>query len=111
MSAFLIIFAALVVAHALFDYPLQGDFLSKAKNRANPLPGVPWYQAMGAHAAIQGGAVWFLTGLIWLGLAEAVIHFVVDDLKCRNVISFNTDQGIHIGCKALWAAVALAYYA
>lgn len=33
----------LLAGHALCDYPLQGDFLAKAKNRAAPLPGVPWY--------------------------------------------------------------------
>ena len=32
----------LLAAHALADYPLQGDFLSKAKNRFAPLIGVPW---------------------------------------------------------------------
>lgn len=30
-------FGALMLAHALADYPLQGDFLSKAKNRAAAL--------------------------------------------------------------------------
>ena len=32
----------LMVGHALADYPLQGDFLAKAKNRTAPIPGVPW---------------------------------------------------------------------
>jgi hypothetical protein len=108
VSAYLTLFAMMVVAHALFDYPLQGDFLSKAKNRANPIPGVPWYQAMAAHSIIQGGAVWFLTGSIWLGLAEAWCHFCIDDMKCRNRIGFNEDQAFHIGCKALWAFVMIA---
>lgn len=33
------IFALMLAGHALADYPLQGDFLAKAKNRANPIPG------------------------------------------------------------------------
>lgn len=37
------LFAALVAGHALADYPLQGDFLARAKNRAAPIPGVPWF--------------------------------------------------------------------
>ena len=47
----------LVVAHFLCDFPLQGDFLAKAKNPEAPLPGVPWQWAMLAHAAIHAGAV------------------------------------------------------
>lgn len=46
---------ALIAGHFLCDYPLQGDFLSKAKNRVNPIPGVPWYQASGGiHSAGVG---------------------------------------------------------
>jgi hypothetical protein len=48
---------ALLAGHALADYPLQGDFLSKAKNRAAPIPGVPYWQALGAHVAIHGAFV------------------------------------------------------
>lgn len=96
---------ALICAHALCDYPMQGDFLSKAKNRTQAIPGVPWWQAMGAHAAIHGGAVAFLTGLWWLFFAEAAIHWLTDDAKCRGHISYNTDQFIHLTCKVLWVIV------
>lgn len=48
---------ALLAGHALADYPLQGDFLSKAKNRTAPIPGVPWQQALGAHVVIHGAFV------------------------------------------------------
>ncbi|WP_312052289.1 hypothetical protein [Brevundimonas diminuta] len=51
------LFAALIVAHVVCDYPLQGDFLAKAKSRFAPIPGVPWQQALGAHAIMHGGAV------------------------------------------------------
>ena len=96
----------MVAAHAVCDYPLQGDFLAKAKNRAAPLPGVPWYQALGAHAAIHGGAVAAITGKPLLGLAEAAVHAVTDDLKCRGKLTYNQDQAIHLGCKVLWAALS-----
>jgi hypothetical protein len=97
---------ALLCAHALADYPLQGDFLSKAKNRAAPIPGVPWYQALGAHAIIHGGAVAYITGRTSLGVAEMAIHAVTDDLKCQGRLSFNQDQAIHAVCKLLWAALS-----
>lgn len=99
------LFALLLVGHALADYPLQGDFLARAKNRTAPIPGVPWYQALFAHAAIHGGFVGVITGSVWLGLAEFVIHAAIDDAKCRGWISYNTDQALHIACKTLWVAI------
>ena len=97
----------LLAAHALADYPLQGDFLSKAKNRFAPIIGVPWYQAMGAHAMIQAGFVGVITGSVGLAVAEFIAHFTTDHLKCANRISFNTDQAIHIACKVAWAFIAV----
>lgn len=99
------LFATLVVGHTIADYPLQGDFLSKAKNRAMPIPGVPWWQALGAHAVMHGGMVWALTGSLFLGLLETILHGLIDDAKCAGRITFNQDQGLHIICKALWVIV------
>lgn len=96
---------ALIAGHFLCDYPLQGDFLSKAKNRASPILGVPWYQALGAHSFIHGAFVALLTGIWWLGALEASIHWLTDDAKCRGRLTFNQDQAIHIICKLAWFAV------
>lgn len=101
------ILIALLAAHALADYPLQGDFLSKAKNRTAPIPGVPWQQALGAHVVIHGAAVALITGLWWLFFAEAAIHWLTDDAKCRGKIDFNADQAIHIVCKIVWWCLAV----
>jgi Protein of unknown function (DUF3307) len=95
----------LIGGHALADYPLQGDFLAKGKNRMAPIPGMAWQQLLGAHAAIHGAVVALITGIWWLGIAEAVIHFVTDDAKCRGRITFNQDQAIHYACKAVWLAI------
>lgn len=96
----------MIFGHALADYPLQGDFLAKAKNRMAPIPGVPWWQALGAHAAIHGGVVALITRDWRLGVAEAAVHAITDDLKCRGKIDFNTDQAIHLACKIVWAALS-----
>lgn len=106
-------FCGLIAAHAVCDYPLQGDFLAKAKNRLMPIPGVPWWQALGAHAAIHGGAVALVTGIWWIGLLEFAAHFVIDDLKCSGQIgtgakAFNLDQLGHLLCKMLWVVIAVA---
>lgn len=97
---------ALIVVHALADYPLQGDFLARAKNFTAPITGVPWWQAMTAHALIHGGGVTLVTGSYVLGAAEAMAHFNIDAAKCAGKIGFNTDQALHVGCKVLWAVLA-----
>lgn len=100
-------FALLLVGHAIADYPLQGDFLAKAKNRANPIPGVPWYHGLLPHAAIHGGFVGIITGSLWLGLAEFAVHCFIDDAKCMGRISYDTDQVLHVACKALWVGIII----
>jgi hypothetical protein len=111
MTAHLLrLFALLIIGHVLADYPLQGDFLSRAKNRTAPIPGVPWFQAMGAHVIMHGAIVWLLTGVWWLGVAELVIHAVTDDAKCHGVLSFNQDQTIHIMCKVAWTLIVWRLY-
>lgn len=98
----------MIFAHLLCDYPLQGDFMAKAKNRLAPFPGVPWQTVLLSHAAIHGFAVAAITGSAYLGIAELIAHALIDDAKCRNKLTFNQDQVLHISCKFLWAAIAIA---
>ena len=95
----------LIVGHAVCDYPLQGDFLARGKNHKAPLTGVPWYQCLFAHAAIQGGAVALTTGSAALGVAEFFAHGLIDYGKCDGWFGFNVDQALHFACKAVWLAV------
>lgn len=97
----------LIGAHFVADYPLQGDFLARAKNRSNPVPGVPWYQALGAHASIHGLAVGLITGYWWLGVLETIAHACIDDAKCTGKIDFNADQYMHFMCKVVWVFAAV----
>lgn len=101
----LILLLKLTIGHALADYPLQGDFLAMAKNHRKPIPGVPWYQALAAHSAIQAGMVWFITGSLVFGCVEFVAHSVIDYLKCDERISFNQDQSLHLACKIVYASL------
>lgn len=106
----LLLLAALLFCHFLFDYPLQGDFLAKAKNRHNPIQGVPWYTAMGAHSFMHAFAVYICTGLIFLAILEFIVHWVTDELKCTGYLDFNQDQLVHILSKVLWAYIAYSIY-
>jgi hypothetical protein len=95
----------LLAGHALCDYPLQGDFLAKGKNR-HLNPGGGWVKAMTAHCLIQAGMVLLITNNVYLAFAEFVIHFATDVAKCEGYISSDVDQAIHYACKILWAVLA-----
>lgn len=95
-------FAWLIVAHCVCDYPLQGDFLARAKNHRAPIAGVDWWIALAAHAVIHAGAVWFITRSPILAALEFVAHVAIDYAKCEGATSFRQDQLAHVVCKALW---------
>jgi hypothetical protein len=95
----------LIVSHAVCDYPLQGDFLARGKNHKNPIPGIPWWHCLLAHALIHGGGVALATGSVPLGIAEVVIHCAIDYGKCDGRYGMHVDQALHIICKVAWFAI------
>ncbi len=96
----------MLAGHFVADYPMQGDFIARGKNRTAPIQGVPFWHPLTAHAVIHGAFVGVITGSAPLAIAETVAHWITDDAKCRGKIGYNTDQAIHIGCKAAWAILA-----
>lgn len=105
---------ALAIGHALADYPLQGSYIALYKDRhhrmadgSRPEPGL-WLHCLTAHCLIHAGFVWLITGRVVFALAEFVLHFVLDVLKCEGKTGIHTDQFLHIVCKA--AYVVLIYY-
>lgn len=98
----------LYAAHGLADYPLQGEFMSQAKNRHSKMeelmPG-HWPFVLSSHAAIHGAFVGLITGVWWLGVAEFVVHWITDFAKCEKWIGIKTDQAIHILSKILWVVI------
>lgn len=99
---FFTVFFCLLVAHWACDYPLQGDFLSRAK-ADGPLPNYH----LAAHSGIQAGGVFIVTGSILLAVLEWVAHFAIDLAKTRGHTNFAIDQALHIACKVLWAVILL----
>jgi hypothetical protein len=95
----------LFAGHALCDYPLQGPFLSEAKNQKKPIPGVPWYQALTAHSLIHAGMVYLVTGVYVFAICEFVVHFWTDYAKSEQKLTFNQDQAIHYVFKILWGVL------
>lgn len=103
----------LFAAHALMDYPLQGEATANCKcpKSTSPLQKqVPWYYWLTSHAILHGAAVgvvvhWFGYGMeaaVWFAVAEAVIHWFIDLGKCENLYGLLADQLLHLACKVAW---------
>lgn len=92
-------------AHVVADMPLQGERLSAAKRGLDDR--LPRCAALAYHAVVHAALVAVITGMRNdLAIAEFVVHFATDALCTRNRIGGKTDQGIHITCKIIWAALA-----
>lgn len=104
---------ALLIAHALCDFPLQGDFLSPFKNhRVATVGDVIWPYCLTAHALIQAGGVWLVTGRVEFAVIEFVVHWLIDYAKSEGGIDWHQDQAIHVLCKVFYvSAVAHQLYA
>ncbi len=110
----LVLLFALLIGHALADYPLQGDFLAIHKNRhvklprqSRDFPPTLWVHCLLAHSLIHAGFVWVISGQVIFALAETVLHFIIDYVKCERITSYHTDQLLHVGCKVLYVAVLM----
>lgn len=98
----------LLGCHAFGDYVFQSDWVGKYKNRHNAKDLEPyglkdaWWYVLPCHGLTHGVLVYFVTQSLWVGIAEFVIHTVVDFLKCEKKITFHQDQIIHLACKFFW---------
>lgn len=101
MEASLLQVAFLLIAvHFVLDYPLQGDFLARAKAEG---PLRVWH--LFGHSVIHGAGVMLVTGSIGLGVAETVVHAAIDEAKVRGWTTFAHDQALHMVCKIVWLTV------
>jgi len=97
----------LIVGHCLADYPLQGDFLARAKNHKTPVLAAngqpfPWQLALAAHALIHGGMVALITRSIAAGVTETVLHLWCDYETSDGRNSYWGDQCIHLVHKIVY---------
>ncbi len=114
-SAALPVFFALMIAHALCDHPLQGQFLALHKNRHYRAqdPNLPtnalWIYCLSAHSLIHAGGVWLVTGSCLLAIVELTLHWLIDFLKEERIINLHIDQLLHMMCKVFYT-LALVYW-
>lgn len=98
----------LIFGHFVADYALQTEYMALGKNKWNPLPGTPWIWPMLAHCSIHGfvtGAIFMalgVSGALYIAIIECILHFIIDCIKCKKVIGYDTDQILHIICKILY---------
>lgn len=97
----------LLVGHAVADFALQNDFMAVAKNHNTPVGKLFWPYALGSHALIHGAFVVLVTGYVWMGVAEAICHALIDRVKCNEKIDLHTDQFFHFICKFVWALILM----
>ena len=98
-------FFLLLVGHAVADFPLQAGPMAAEKCRRSPTylqRDVPWYYWLTAHAVIHGGAVYIVTGSLFLALLETAVHWFIDLAKCEGYTNIHVDQLLHVMCKVVW---------
>ncbi|MAA73835.1 MAG: hypothetical protein CMN28_03920 [Salinisphaeraceae bacterium] len=106
------VFFFLLVGHALGDFALQTDWMVRHKNHREPPPENScrhprhiWIHLLTAHALVHGGAVALTTGMVGLGIAETLAHWLIDYGKSDGRYGFHVDQLLHLGCKAVWLMI------
>ena len=92
---------------AVTDVALQTEWMSYGKCCTSPVvvTEIPWYFPMGAHSMVNGCGVWLVTGNAYLGLAESILHFIIDYCKCKFIIGVNLDILFHIICRVIYAVI------
>ena len=65
-----------------------------------------WPWVLGAHALVNAGGVFVVTGSLRLSLAEAVLHSLIDYGKGRRAFGFHADQALHVASKVELALAA-----
>ena len=105
----------LLIAHALADFSLQTSAMARGKARNSKpdsaeeikMVSTFWPYWLTAHALIHGGAVWIATGNMTLGMAEVVLHWIIDFMKCEKWTNIHVDQLLHMICKAAYIFILL----
>jgi hypothetical protein len=95
---------AFAIAHALADFPLQGDYLAREKVRGQALNLSSWAVALSAHSLLHAGAVWIVSGSMMLGAVEFGLHWLIDLGKGEGRYGLLVDQGLHLACKAAYVS-------
>lgn len=98
----LALFFAFAISHALADFPLQGDYLARVKQRRKADNLSEWFIALTAHSLIHAGGVWLITGSVTLAAIELLLHWLIDFGKGEGYYGYVADQVLHLSCKVVY---------
>ncbi|MCW1922143.1 DUF3307 domain-containing protein [Luteolibacter arcticus] len=101
----LALFFAFAISHALADFPLQGDYLARTKQRREAKNLSEWLISLTAHSLIHAGGVWIVSGSAIIAVAELVLHWLIDLGKGEGLYGYATDQALHLSCKVIFVIV------
>ena len=101
----LALFFAFAISHALADFPLQGDYLARVKQRSKADSMPEWFIALTAHSLIHAGGVWLVTGSVTLAAIELLLHWLIDLGKGEGYYGYVADQVLHLTCKVVYVIV------
>ena len=104
---------ALLCGHAISDFALQSESMGLGKSRHKKPPYIPkgireqtvWLYYLTAHAFINGGVVYLITQSQALGIAETIIHWIIDFCKTEGWINPHRDQMFHLLSKIVYCVV------
>ena len=102
------LFILLALAHFVCDFGLQTDRMAREKV-AGADHTLNWRWWLTTHASTHGLAVALLTGAPLLGLAETVLHAIIDWSKGKFRFSLALDQSLHLVCKLLWVCLVVSF--
>jgi len=111
----LLLIFKLLFGHAIADFAMQSDAMSKGKNRNKKPDYIPagqkfiacWPYWLTSHALIHGGVVFLATGMLSLGIAETILHWLIDFIKCENWTNPHQDQALHMLCKVFYVIIII----
>lgn len=88
-------FIYMLAGHYLADYPLQGDFVAREKNKKRAQLNASTY-ILSLHCFIHAFIAYVITES-WLVFSIMFFsHYLIDLAKNNEVIDFMTDQILHI---------------
>ena len=87
-----------MIGHAVADFGLQSPWMSENKRRGGEM----WGLVLSAHGLIHAGAVYLITGNVWLSVGEFAAHWLIDLGKGEGLYGVGIDQTLHILSKVIW---------
>ena len=85
--------------------------MAQQKDRHEASSTSEWLIALLAHCTIHAGGVWLITGNIYLGLTELVLHVLIDTGKSKKLYNLAIDQILHLACKLGYVVVMINWLA